>query len=329
MKIAIVKLSSLGDIVHSMVILQFIKKYYPDSVIDWIVEKRFKGILENNPHINQIHTVNLAMIKRNKSLKLLFTEISKVGKFGNYDVVIDLQGLIKSALITRFIISRKKVGFDKNSIREGLASFFYNQKVAIGYNQNTIERYVKLTSEALRIKITDDDITNKELYLFSKSKILIPQTPYIVLVIGSTWPSRNYPKEKFVEVAKSLKMHCIVLWGTEKEKEKAYLMKRQTSFIEVLPLLSLDDLKRVIQNSLLLVGNDTGPTHMAWGLNTPSITLFGPTPVHRVYETPINKVLKSSSKVNQFKLDKNDFSIKEIKVSNIIKIANDLLGKNI
>ena len=63
MKIAIVKLSSLGDIVHSMVILQFIKKYYPDSVIDLIVEKRFKGILENNPHINKIHTVNLNMIK--------------------------------------------------------------------------------------------------------------------------------------------------------------------------------------------------------------------------------------------------------------------------
>ena len=72
MKIAIVKLSSLGDIVHAMVVLQFIKKHYPESVIDWVVEKRFKGILENNPHINQIHTVNLNFVKRDKSLKLLF-----------------------------------------------------------------------------------------------------------------------------------------------------------------------------------------------------------------------------------------------------------------
>jgi len=188
---------------------------------------------------------------------------------------------------------------------------------------------VELLCFPFDIKVTRNEIINKNLFMFSSSRVNIPKKPYIVFVIGSTWENRNYPKEKFVEVAKSLKMHCIVLWGTEKEKEKAYLMKRQTSFIEVLPLLSLDDLKRVIQNSLLLVGNDTGPTHMAWGLNTPSITLFGPTPVHRVYETPINKVLKSSSKVNQFKLDKNDFSIKEIKVSNIIKIANDLLGKNI
>ena len=59
MKIAIIKLSSLGDIVNSMVVLQFIKKYYPESEIDWVVEKRLKGILENNPSINQIHTVNL------------------------------------------------------------------------------------------------------------------------------------------------------------------------------------------------------------------------------------------------------------------------------
>ena len=66
MKIAIVKLSSIGDIVHSMVVLQFIKKHYPESAIDWVVEKRFKGILENNPHINQIHTVNLNAAKKQK-----------------------------------------------------------------------------------------------------------------------------------------------------------------------------------------------------------------------------------------------------------------------
>ena len=69
MKIAIVKLSALGDIVHSMVVLQFIKKHYPESEIDWIVEQRFQGVLENNPHINKIHTVNLNGVKKKKSLK--------------------------------------------------------------------------------------------------------------------------------------------------------------------------------------------------------------------------------------------------------------------
>ena len=329
MKIAIVKLSSLGDIVHAMVVLQFIKKHYPESVIDWVVEKRFKGILENNPHINQIHTVNLNKVKRDKSLKLLFTEVSKVRKFGQYDVVIDLQGLIKSAIVTKFISSRKIVGFDKNSIRERLSSYFYDQKVAIGYDQNTIVRYVKLISEALSIKITNDDIINKEFYLFSKSKFLIPQTPYIVFVVGSTWQSRNYPKEKFTQVAQAIKKSCIVIWGNEQEKERAEWMSSESNCIQVMPKLSLDDLKHVIDHASLLIGNDTGPSHMSWALNIPSIVLFGPTPIERSFQTPINKVLSSNSKINHYKLDKNDFSIQEIKVNDIIKIANVLLRKNI
>ena len=103
MKIAIVKLSSLGDIVHAMVVLQFIKKHYPESVIDWVVEKKYKGILENNPHINQIHQVNLQKAKQTKSLYLFWKELRKICKFGKYDLVIDMQGLVKSALVSRMI----------------------------------------------------------------------------------------------------------------------------------------------------------------------------------------------------------------------------------
>jgi heptosyltransferase-1 len=325
MKIAIVKLSALGDIVHAMVILQFVKKHYPDSEIDWIVEKRFQGVLENNPHINQIHAINLNEAKKQKSLKLLFKELIQVRKYGKYDLIIDAQGLLKSAIVTRLMKGIKTVGFDKKSIRERLASYFYNQKVVIGYDKNTIERYVKLISEALRIKITRDDIINKELYLFSKSKLLIPQTPYIVMIIGSTWESRNYPKEKYVQVANAIKKNCLVVWGNDQEKKRAEWMRNKSKYIQVMPKLSLDDLKRVISHSSLLIGNDTGPSHMAWALNRPSITLFGPTPIERSFQTPTNKVLKSSSKINHMKLNKKDFSIKEISVNDIVKMAKHLL----
>ena len=325
MKIAIVKLSSLGDIVHAMVVLQFIKKHYPESEIDWVVEKRFKGILENNPHINQIHTVNLNEAKKQKSLKLLFKELIQVRKYGKYDLIIDAQGLVKSAIVTKLMKGIKKIGFDRNSIREQLASFCYNQKVAIGYDKNTIERYVKLISEALRIKITRDDIIDKELYLFSKSNIFIPQTPYIVFVIGSTWESRNYPKEKYAQVANAIKKDCLVVWGNEQEKEKAEWMSSESNYIQVMPRLSLDDLKHIISHASLLIGNDTGPSHMSWALNIPSIVLFGPTPVERSFQTPTNKVLKSSSKINHMKLDKKDFSIREISVNDIVKMAKHLL----
>jgi len=90
--------------------------------------------------------------------------------------------------------------------------------------------------------------------------------------------------------------------------------------------MDLNSLKAIIAKSDLLIGNDTGPTHMAWGLNIPSITIFGPTPINRVYQTPINRVIASESDVDHYKLDKNDFSITEIKSDKIIAMAQDLLN---
>jgi len=82
----------------------------------------------------------------------------------------------------------------------------------------------------------------------------------------------------------------------------------------------------VIANTDLMIGNDTGPTHMAWGLNKPSITLFGPTPVSRIYQTEINIALKSPSTVNPLKLNKQDFSIAEIPGTVVVEHAQRLLS---
>ena len=328
MRIAIVKLSALGDIVHTMFVLQFIKKHYPLSEVDWIVEKRFIGALEYNPHIHEIKSINLHKAKREKSLLVFFSELSKLKSFGNYDVVIDFQGLIKTAIVSKLLKSKKIVGYDWSSIREGLASLVYNQKVNIGYDQNTILRYRKLVSQALDIEITEKDILKKNLYLFSKSTLLLPKKPYIVLVIGSTWESRNYPKEKFVQIANQLKRVCLVVWGNEKERQNAEWMQSESKYVKVMPKLSLDDLKYFIGNASLLIGNDTGPSHMSWALNVPSVLLFGPTPVERLFQTNLNKALKSSSNINHMKLNKKDFSIKEIKVSEIVKISEILLNQS-
>jgi heptosyltransferase-1 len=147
----------------------------------------------------------------------------------------------------------------------------------------------------------------------------------IVLVISSTWESRNYPAEKFINVAEALQQNCLVVWGNAAEKQKAEQMASQSAFIQVMPKLDLNSLKALIAHADLLIGNDTGPTHIAWGLNRPSITIFGPTPVSRVYQTAINKVIKSASEVNPYKLNKQDFSIKDIDEQEIITMARALL----
>ena len=329
MKIAIVKLSAMGDIIHAMVALQFIKKSNPSIQIDWIVEEGFAKVLEGNPHIDNILPVNLKAIKKDK--KQFFTQIDTVKKYAHnrYDLVIDAQGLLKSAIVAK-LLGKNRAGFSKNSIREGVASYFYKHKIEIAYDANTIDRNAKVIASPLDIEITPQMIIEKDIFLFYQADDIVEQLSEvkknIIFIIGSTWASRNYPKEKFVKVANALKENILIVWGSDVEKEDAQWIASHSQWVRVLPKINLNALKAIIGESDLLIGNDTGPTHMAWGLNVPSITIFGPTPTNRVYETPINKVITSDSDVNHFKLNKNDFSIQEIASEDIVIMAKELLN---
>lgn len=330
MKIAIIKLSALGDIIHAMVALQFIKAQRSDIQIDWIVEERFAEVLRHNPDINQLLTVNIKSLKTNKIS--LFRQIKKVRGYArnHYDLIIDAQGLLKSAVTAKFL-GKPIAGFDRHSIREKAASWFYDVKVSCAYDENTIDRKALVLSSPLGIGISKEQIINKVPFLFYSHEdpriydYLRKDAVNIVMVIGSTWDSRNYPVAKFITIANSLQHNCLVVWGTEEEKNKAEWMASQSQYIRVMPKLDLNSLKALIANVDLLIGNDTGPTHMAWALNKPSITLFGPTPVSRVYQTDINKVVKSSSVVNPFKLNKKDYSIQDINEQDVIALARSLL----
>ena len=139
MRIAIVKLSALGDIIHAMVALQFIKQHLPNSTIDWVVEEGFKDILTNNPDINEIHTVSIKKAKQQKSIKLLFNEIKKLRKLPRYDIVIDTQGLIKSAIVSRAIPSSQtsqpnpqapRVGDSQSSSTKRISCFLISTPIA-------------------------------------------------------------------------------------------------------------------------------------------------------------------------------------------------------
>ena len=332
MKIAIVRLSAIGDIVHSMVVLQFIKKYYPNSVIDWVVEKRFKAIIENNPHINEIHQVSLKSAKESKSIYLLLKELRKIRKLDKYDLVIDMQGLIKSALLARMIPSDMTLGFDKDSLRESLAAIFYDQKYKIDYAKNVIDRNLTLVSYALKFSFSQEDIYHKQSFLYSSQKYTfnaITNTKQnIALIVGASYPSKCYPIEKFTELTTRLDANFLIIWGNEKEKVIADEIKALSDQVCVCSKLSLDNLISMISQVNLVIGPDTGPTHMAWALNVPSITLFGPTPGYRnTYITNINKIIESDSTVNPRKINRSDHSIKHIKVSDISKLAQELLGK--
>lgn len=332
MRLAIVKLSAMGDIIHAMVALQYIKKKYPDSIIDWFVEGAFASVLSHNPHIDHIYTLNLKSIKKNK--KAIFEQIRFLKKHSKnkYDLVIDAQGLIKSALVSKFL-GKHRAGFDKKSTREGFASLFYQKKIHIDYDKNAIQRNAKVLSAPLDFEISHEEILNKTPFLFFSgeynfSSFLSESKKNIVFVIGASWPSKIYNKEKFIEVINGLDENALVVWGNETEKEMAtYICAHSTA--KIMPQLSLNDLKALIVKADVVIGNDTGPTHMAWALNIPSVTLFGNTPGYRnTYETNINKILESDSIVNPFKLNKEDYSISSISPSNIILTTKSLLSQS-
>lgn len=331
MKLAIVKLSALGDIVHAMVALQFIKAALPAVSIDWVVEERFAEILRYNPDIDRILTVDLKGLKKNGAG--VFRQIKAVRGYAEkgYDWVIDAQGLLKSAITAR-CLGRPVAGFDRHSIRERAASWLYDKKIACPYDANTIDRNVAVLSRPLGFAITREQILAKRPFLhFAEpaadfSLCRRPNLATIVLVIGSTWPSRQYPPERFVEIAESLRQNCLVVWGSKPERLTAEAMAARSDYLTAMPKLTLNDLKALIAEADLVIGNDTGPTHMAWALNRPSITIFGPTPVSRVYQTAVNKVIKSSSAVNPLKLNKHDFSIAGIESGKIADLARTLLA---
>lgn len=328
MKIVIVKLSAMGDIIHAMVALQYIKKAKPNIQIDWVVEQGFAQVLENNPHIDNILPVNLKAIKKDKMA--LFTEIKKIKAYAknNYDLVIDAQGLTKSALTSK-VLGKNIAGFSKKSIREGVASYFYKQRIDIAYEENAIKRNVQVLCEPLGIRLKEEGILLKDKFLYfdTSKKAPIAIDNYIVFVVGASVENKIYPKEKFLEIAKRLNEKTLVIWANEYEHKTALYIAKELSNAIVSPKLNLDELKHVMAHAKLVIGGDTGPTHMAWGLNVPSVTIFGNTPEHRnTYITAINKVVKSKTKVDPLNLDKEDFSIQKIATHKIILLAKELLN---
>ncbi len=322
--IAIIRLSALGDIVNATVVLQFIKQKYPDLKIDWITEEVFAPLLQNHPLLYHVHTINLKKIKKEKSVTLLKKTVFKLKQLPKYDLIIDMQGLLKSALVARFI-GKKIHGFDKNSTREKLSALFYASSSQVPYELSVIKRNIALLNDALGLHVSDLMLQNKAATLPFYEKPTYAQEPYCVFVIGASWKSKIYPKERVIEVCKMLPYKIYIVWGNEQEKRDAEFITALTCNTQIAPKLSLVQLCALIAHAALVIGNDTGPTHLAWAYNVASITLFGPTNERMIYETAQNIAIHSDSKVDIFHINKNDFSIENIDSNTIITKAKELL----
>jgi len=310
-----VRTSALGDIIHTAVILQFL----PDKV-DWIVEEGFSQILEYNPNINKILSVNLKSLKKSKLN--IFKEFKRLKTYGNYNRAIDFQGLIKSAIIAR-IMANETVGMEK--CKESIAKMFYDKKIITG--RHTIDRYREMINTIYNLNVGRDEVVNHKPFLFYENKHIKKEylsdiKKNVVFIVGSSANNRLYPTEKWIKLAKELKENILIPYGNQKEYEMAKEIAKNCDAI-VMDKMNLNELKATLSSVDLIIGNDTGPTYIGWANNIPTVLLFGATPIDRIYENSTTKVIKSKSAKSLYILNKDDFSIRDIGVEEILEKINE------
>ncbi len=316
----------------SAVFLAAIKERFANAQIEWFVDERFSAILEHSPYIDKLHPIALKRTLTTFNPLKIFKLFKSLRAY-EYDIVIDMQGLIKSALITQMLKAPKKVGFDCTSAREGLSAFFYSQKVSIAYNEPVLKRNFTLLFHALNLpkkEISEGLSSRSKVFSYQDSpKIdalnLNKNKLKILFVLETSKINKTYPIERFKELALALENFQIcLLWHASEDKATALYgaLKNQRDVL-LLPKLTLNEVKALLFKMDLIIGGDTGITHLAWALQKPSITLYGNTPMERFkLESPINVSLTGNSNANYHK---KDFSIQNIEPKKIKECVLNIL----
>jgi len=293
---AIIKLSSMGDIIHSLIVLPYLNKK-----IDFIVDDSFKGILEYNPYINKIIPVKLRAAKKQKSL--FFKELNNFRKM-NYEQIYDLQGLFKSAFFAKFA-TENLVGY--SNPREKIASFFYDKKIK-STKFYAIERYLELFE-------IEADLKNHPQLLFYKNRnfdFLSKSKKNIIFIIGGSWECKKLPVNKWIELANSLKNENVIIPYADKNEKKDALTIQQNTKNTTIINLNLNDLKALISKSDLLIGNDTGPSFIAWANNVNNIILYGCTFNNKIIENKFSKSIELQKEIKKGLMIMDKMEVKKI-----------------
>ena len=317
LKIAIVKLSALGDIVHAAIVLQFIKKHCPNAHITWLVDARFASLLKDHPLIDE-----LVILPLKESFKKSYKIIKTLGKF---DKIIDLQGLFKSAVVAK-LLGKEIYGFSRESVKEKIAARLYRHKFKIDYNENIIVRNLSLVGYALNFSFDRYEILKKS-PCFEICKKFKNESGKKRVLIAAFASEESKIYDKFKDVIRLLEGCEIYLcYGSESEKTRAETIISGTN-AKLLEKLSIKDMIDFIASCDLVIGNDSGLTHLAWAVNRPSITLFGNRPSHRnAYVTDKNLVVDMGKEIDARSIDKNDFCIREIYPETVANFAKRLLN---
>ena len=277
-KILVIKPSSLGDVVLSLPFLNALKYRFPKSEIHWVIAKGLEGLLEGHPMIDRLWIIKKDEWKKIKNVKSTVEELRSLFKSlkkEKLDLVVDLQGLLRSGILAAAAGAPVRVGFKE--AREG-SRLFYTHKITGGKERHAVDRYLEIA------RFLGCDISEVKfpfpLSFSSQLSAVSSQLPreYAVIVPGARWETKRWPPEKFGELTSELLVMSLVVGGksdvgiadrvVDSSKGKAISLAGKTSIKEMI---------EIIRNASFVVTNDSGPMHIAAALGVPVFAIFGPT----------------------------------------------------
>ncbi len=284
--ILIVKMSSFGDIIQSFAALEYLKKSYPKAKIDWAVEPAYQDLVRSHPMINKVYSFDTKKWRKNFFNKEIWLSFRKMQ---NYDLVVDLQGNIKSGAITKFIKSPIKVGFSSKCVKEWPNIFATNRRFTINQKLPILQQYVGLLRKYRKDLLPftpigcqlhlSNSCRNRAIDILSREEL---QSPLRIMICPhSAWKNKMLDKEcvkAFLKsIARSFSVSFVFVWNSSKEKELSDFFHEE--FKE--NSLAIGDLEIPLWQHLMthmgvVISVDSAAVHLAGLANVPTMSVFGP-----------------------------------------------------
>lgn len=290
MRILIVKLGSIGDIVHTLPSLAAIRSALPHAEISWVVERRASEILQDNPLLDRLIVVDTKALRRGlmsgETLRAPRQQLRRL-RASAFDIALDFQGLLKSASIARLSGARRIFGFSHESLREPASRFLLSKTVFVPRHVHVIQKNLALVAAALGIPVPQnpEDLAfplQTSASQVSEAKRAQDGTQrFAILNPGGGWPTKLWSVERFGRLADEIwthqGLHSLVTFGPgERELAEKVVQTSVTGKARAVSL-SLKGFYALARTAQVYVGGDTGPTHIAMAAGTPIVGLFGPT----------------------------------------------------
>ncbi|MFA6442673.1 MAG: lipopolysaccharide heptosyltransferase I [Sterolibacterium sp.] len=284
--ILLVKTSSLGDVVHNLPVVSDLRAMFPETAIDWVVEEALVGIPRLHPAVRRIIPVGLRRWRRSLLSAQSWRDLAAFRRELHaeaYDVVLDTQGLIKSGLIVRqarLAARGRCCGYLAEAAREPLAARFYDEGFAIPKNLHAVERNRWLAAAVFGYAVDmplDYGVARSPVRSADLAWLPRSVSAYAVLLTATSRDDKLWPEQDWLKLASALAQRgitCILPAGTDAERQRATRLAAGMSPALVAPPLQIGEIADLCAGARLVVGLDTGLTHLAAALERPTLALF-------------------------------------------------------